>query len=259
MNKDDVTIMLKVSDRGENHVILNRPVKIHVIPRMMPRVDQKGVIDPLLACHLNSRYSQFRSFSFGCNRLYDDNWGWRCFMAVILVGGNREKDMLNLTQELFERVKTPLQLIEFAALQSKALISMMVKNGIGPVRSKISTMVNGSEIVIRCGGAVPQNGEILSRIKGVGDHTRDVTLAWVHQQGEFGVDLHVRRIMRRMGIIDSNTTDHQIVDMVKKSVPPEKIGHFSRAFVDHGQTVCGHVPNCGICSLRNICPKILNW
>ena len=72
----------------------------------------------------------------------------------------------------------------------------------------------------------------------------------------------MRRIMERWGFIDENEAEHTIEAKVKAVVAEDKIGKFSRAFVDHGQSVCGYTPDCHSCHLRHSCPaarKHLDW
>ena len=89
-----------------------------------------------------------------------------------------------------------------------------------------------------------------------------VTLAWVHEAPEFGVDVHVRRILERWGYIEEKDPEDVVEAKIKSQIPEEQIGHFSRSFVDHGQSICGYTPDCGNCYLNKACPtasKYMDW
>jgi endonuclease III len=121
---------------------------------------------------------------------------------------------------------------------------------------------NTRTIVIEYGGKIPKTKKELRAMPGVGAHVSSVVLAWVHEKGEFGVDTHVDRIMNRWGFADERASHSDMEKKVKVELSGTgKIGHFSRAFVDLGQDVCGFAPDCESCFLRGSCPaaKDLEW
>ena len=103
-------------------------------------------------------------------------------------------------------------------------------------------------------GDIPNDRDALEEMNGVGRHVASVTMAWVHQAPEFGIDTHVSRILKRWGYIEDGMDEEQVETIVKRAIPEKQIGHFSRAFVDHGQQVCGFTPDCQNCYLRGSCP-----
>mgnify|MGYP003331927034 CR=1 FL=1 len=89
-----------------------------------------------------------------------------------------------------------------------------------------------------------------------------VSLAWIYQEPEFGIDGHVKRILKRWKIFKPGLSDVNMERRIKSEVPKNLVGHFSRALVDHGQELCGYTPECHRCFLRNSCPsanKDLSW
>lgn len=102
--------------------------------------------------------------------------------------------------------------------------------------------------------AVPNNRKDLEALDGVGRHVASVILATVYGQNEFAVDLHVRRIFERLGLIPEKYAEIAIERLVQNAVEPSLLGHFSRALVDFGQSVCGFVPQCAGCPLAAMCP-----
>ena len=216
---------------------------------------------------LSERYGKFRSFKFGLpdSKQYTSNWNWRCFLATMLVCNTHETAMLKVTDQLFKVYPTPEKLQELRNDREaqRAWVFWMKKRELRHAGRKMFCILNANHAMIQLyGGLVPKDRHLLEELPGVGRHVASVTLAWVHEAAEFGVDTHVRRILTRWGYIHPKDPEVLIEQKVKAVVEPKKIGKFSRAFVDHGQSVCGYTPNCSACHLRFSCPtasKQLDW
>ena len=209
-----------------------------------------------LAGILTRQYNKFRGFSFGLSTKFTENWNWRCFIATILVCNTKETSMLRVTQKLFIDYPDPESLLQLRTMPSKReeLLTMMDQMKLRHGGKKLGYILGASEAVRSNKGLVPNTRKDLMAIKGVGRHVSSVTMAWVHQKGEFGIDVHVKRILSRLGLITGKERELEIEKMVKKQVDKKKIGHFSRSFVDFGQNVCGYIPNCESCPLNKVCP-----
>jgi endonuclease-3 len=227
-----------------------------------------GELDmPMFADALSERYGKFRSFRFGLpsNQIHTNNWKWRCFLATMLVCNTHERAMLKVTGQLFRVYETPEQLdaIRTDNVAKAAWKQWMDSRDLRHAGKKINYILNANRIIIEeHDGLVPNDRATLLEFPGVGRHVSSVTMAWVHNAPEFGVDIHVRRIMERWGFIHSKDPEKLIEAKVKSIIRTDKIGKFSRSFVDHGQSVCGYTPNCPECHLRFSCPtgsKNLDW
>jgi len=236
-----------------------------------PQPSLCGLSGPLdmsrLAMALTSRYDRFRSFRFAlpANERYSSNWNWRCLMATMLVCNTREETMLRVTDRLFKEFPDQDSLLSLYENPGRREYwkNYMIQEDLKHAKRKMGNILYATKIIKEeHGGEIPTSREALRRIPGVGAHVSSVTLAWVHKAPEFGIDVHVRRIMERWGMIDKKEKDPQVEIHVKEEVPAEQLGHFSRAFVDHGQNICGYVPDCPNCYLRKCCPaaaKYLDW
>jgi endonuclease-3 len=226
---------------------------------------------PQMALALSGRYQKFRSFSFGLPdaQMYSINWNWRCFLATILVCNTKETAMLNVADWLFREYSTPDALL---ALESdrdtqREIKLRMDKSKLRHAGRKITSIIKATkQMQEEWGGEVPNDRETLRTVPGVGSHVSSVTLAWVHEAPEFGVDVHVKRILERMGYTEERDKEEMIEAKVKLQVEEKQLGRFSRAFVDHGQTVCGFTPDCVNCYLNKCCPtgrknleKLMDW
>ena len=212
-----------------------------------------------LAGIMTGRYNKFRSFSFGISgKYYTPNWNWRCLMATILVCNTKELYMLDFVQKLFKQFTNPEELVLMNQEQKIKIVELMKKHKIKHEWTKLTTLINASRMVIDKGG-VPATREELMSIKGIGRHVSSVVMAWVHRESTFGIDLHVRRILKRFRLL-TNEKDAEIEARVAREVPSEMIGKFSRTFVDMGQSVCGYTRNCHQCAFKKSCPSsLLEW
>ena len=235
------------------------------------RISLSGICGPLdlntMAGALTSRYNRFRSFRFALpeSARFTKNWNWRCFLATMLVTNNREETMLAITDRLFQKFPDPESLLCLynKPEQREKWTEFMDTEKLKHARMKMGRILYATKIIMeQHGGAIPTDRDELRKIPGVGAHVSSVTLAWIHEAPEFGIDVHVRRIMERWGYVADGMSEKGIEQLVKNEVTSDKLGHFSRAFVDHGQSVCGYVPDCANCYLNKACPsssKYLDW
>ena len=220
-----------------------------------------------MAMAMTGRYNRFRQFRFGLSDkdMYGENWNWRCFLATILVCNSKETSMLRVVEKLFREYPTQESLLSLKGEKErqKELKNSMEKDKLRHVGRKLFSIINATQYLVdKHGGAVPKSRSELMTLPGVGSHVSSVTMAWVHEAPEFGVDVHVRRILERWGYIESADPEDVIEAKIKYQVPASKIGHFSRSFVDHGQSICGYTPDCGNCYLNKACPsasKYMDW
>ena len=174
-----------------------------------------------------------------------DNWGWRYLTSCILVGGSLETNTLGAAAELFAAYPTPKAL---AGADVESVAAIIKAHGVrfhGPKAKYITK--TAAVVAAKHKGKVPNTREQLEALPGVGRHVASVVLATVYGQNEFAVDVHVRRIAERFGVAGD---DLQIENTIRASVKPKLWGHFSRSFVDFGQTLCAATPNCVGCKVK---------
>lgn len=200
-----------------------------------------------IANTLTEKYS-WNKFRFGAQP-GTKNWRWRYLISCILVGGNNEADTLRCDEELFEKFPTPEAL---AKAKFRTLADLIESYGLEYAGKKAAFIVGAAKRVIELGD-VPDNREGLEDIPGVGRHVASVILATCYGQQEFAVDIHVRRIAKRLKLVSDSATDLQIEKEIRSLVPAKQWGHFSRSFVDFGQTICGYAPKCGSCFFKKDC------
>ena len=110
-------------------------------------------------------------------------------------------------------------------------------------------------IVNEFSGTVPREMEQLIRLPGIGRKSANVILGNVFGIPGFPVDTHVRRLLNRIGMVDSDSPEAIEVD-VDRATPPELWTNFSHLLIRHGREVCSsRSPKCGRCVLAACCGK----
>lgn len=139
-------------------------------------------------------------------------------------------------------------------LKHETVLENLEKHNIQYAERKAKFIVESVGIIRRnYNGRLPLERKKLEALPGVGRHIASVILATLGDQNEFAVDYHVRRIFKRLKINPTKNTDIAYEELVRKHVPEEELGHFSRALVDFGQDICGFEPRCNLCSFS--CPS----
>ena len=105
----------------------------------------------------------------------------------------------------------------------------------------------------RFGGRIPETVEELCELPGVGRKTANLVVAVAFGKPAICVDVHVHRIMNRMGLVKTATPLE--TEMALRRVLPRKYWRtWNACFVSHGQRVClPRNPRCAQCPLRRWC------
>ncbi len=93
----------------------------------------------------------------------------------------------------------------------------------------------------------------LMKIPGIGSKTADVFLA-IHNHKTFGVDTHINRIVRRLGIVGERATYDDIRRKLMDLFKGLDYDLVHRYLIAHGRVYCtARKPKCSKCPLREIC------
>ena len=112
------------------------------------------------------------------------------------------------------------------------------------------------ELVKNYDGEVPRTMDELSALAGVGRKTANVVLGNAFDIPGMVVDTHVTRLSNRLKLAKGKNAVILERDL-EKVVPKEHWISFSHWLISHGRAVCkARKPNCSVCFLESICPKI---
>lgn len=186
---------------------------------------------------------------------YTDDLKDPFFSLISTVMSHRTRDDVTYpaAKQLFERFSTPEEMAEADTFE----IEVLIKN-VGFYRVKAGRIKEISRILLeKYNGKVPEDMESLLELPGVGRKTANCVLAHAFSKDALAVDTHVHRISNRLGLVE--TKDPEETEFKLKKVFPQKYWrHVNLLLVKLGQNVCRPIsPRCGICTLKDICPKNL--
>jgi len=104
-------------------------------------------------------------------------------------------------------------------------------------------------------GEIPSEIDELVQLPGVGRKTANLVTSVAFNKPGICVDVHVHRIMNRIGYVKTNTPLETEMELRKK-LPKELWKETNYYFVILGQNICKPIkPSCERCPLNNICPR----
>ena len=166
----------------------------------------------------------------------------------------RTKDTVSFpaSQRLFSCATTPKAML----LLPVGLIERAIYP-CGFYRTKAKTIHTiSADLIARFGGQVPASRDALLTLKGVGPKTANLVLSEAFDVPAICVDTHVHRISNRFGIVSTQTPE-QTEAALKKVLPQEYWGEWSRLLVMWGQNVCVPIsPKCSTCPLLRVCKRV---
>ncbi|MDI6720499.1 MAG: endonuclease III [Methanomicrobiales archaeon] len=171
-------------------------------------------------------------------------------ILTILSAQTTDRSVESVQEELFRRYPTPQALAGASPHDVDAII-----RAVGFHRVKTRFIIETARrIVQEHGGEVPRTMEGLTALPGVGRKTANIVLARAFgTPAGIGVDTHVRRLSRRIGLSD-HSDPVKIERDLMALYPREVWGRINFTFMQHGRAVCtARAPRHGACVIRNDC------
>lgn len=106
-------------------------------------------------------------------------------------------------------------------------------------------------------GDIPRALEQLKKLPGIGPKMAYLAMqfAW-HQNVGIGVDVHVHRIVGRLGWVEHSKSPEETRKALEEWLPSEYWTEINPLLVGFGQTICLPMrPLCSQCKLKDICPS----
>jgi endonuclease-3 len=180
------------------------------------------------------------------------NWIWRHLIKTTLTAHSAEKDVFKATPQLFALYPNSEAMADG---DWRVMTDILERSKVKHAGKKAQYIIDISRKIVEEFREVPNERIALESLKGVGRHIASVILATCFNENEFAVDIHVDRISKRLGIVPELARVLQVEKIIQEGCVSNQWGHFSRAFVDFGQTICGFVPKCGECPFSTQCPS----
>jgi endonuclease-3 len=174
---------------------------------------------------------------------------YQLLVAVVLSAQATDASVNIACRPLFERIRTPRQMVEFGeddlrdAIKTIGLFNTKAKNVIALSRALIE----------RLGGDVPRTREELQSLSGVGRKTANVVLNTAFGEETFAVDTHVFRVCNRTGLARGKTPE-LVEALLDKKVPAPFRRHAHHWLILHGRYTCkARLPECWRCPVVDLC------
>jgi endonuclease-3 len=174
---------------------------------------------------------------------------YQLLVAVVLSAQATDAGVNRATQPLFEKVKTPAQMV---ALGERKLIGYI--KSIGLYRTKAKNVIALSRLLgERHGGEVPRSHEALQELPGVGRKTANVVMNVAFGEATIAVDTHIFRVGNRTGLAPGKNPLEVELKLLKR-VPEEFRLHAHHWLILHGRYTCkARKPECPSCVVNDLC------
>ena len=174
---------------------------------------------------------------------------YQLLVAVVLSAQATDVGVNIATRPLFERIKTPRQMVDLGEERLREAIKT-----IGLFNTKAKNVIALSQALIdRHGGKVPRTREELQALPGVGRKTANVVLNTAFGEETFAVDTHVFRVCNRTGLAPGKTVD-AVEAGLEKVVPQPFRRDAHHWLILHGRYTCkARLPECWRCPVADLC------
>ena len=180
------------------------------------------------------------------------NTDYELLISIILSAQTTDKAVNNVTPALFERFKD-LESLKNANLEE---VEEIIKP-LGLYKNKAKNIISASKSLVDHGySTIPDDFDILIKLDGVGRKTANVFLSEYFDKDTLGVDTHIERVSKRLGIADKGDTVLLTEQKLKNFIQgysSKKIHHMMIAF---GRNKCSaKKPLCEKCKFKDCCNK----
>ncbi len=177
---------------------------------------------------------------------------YRVLFATILSLRTKDAVTLEASKRLFALAKNAHQLSALSVEQIERAIYPVgfYKTKATQIRTIAQTLMNDYD------GKVPNDENALLSFKGVGQKTANLVLATSFNQDKICVDVHVHKIVNRLGFIATKTPE-QTEQELMRATPKRIHKDLNYVLVSFGQTICGSPrPKCSQCPVQSDCARI---
>ena len=176
---------------------------------------------------------------------------WQLLVAVMLSAQCTDKRVNMVTPALFEAYPTPQAMAEAGFDE----VFPYIKSVSYP-NSKTQHLLDAAKMIVTdFGGEVPDDGEQLQKLPGVGRKTANVVTSVLWDNPVIAVDTHVFRVSRRLGL-SKGTTPLAVEKDLTANIPEEKRPIAHHWLILHGRYVCKALkPQCDKCGLTPFCAE----
>jgi endonuclease-3 len=177
---------------------------------------------------------------------------FRVAVGTVLSARTRDDRLIGVLEELFQKVHAPRDILDMPDPELRAMLRPL---GFFRMKTRILKQF-ARRLLDDFGGRVPRTMDELLTLPGVGIKVAAIILIEAFGKNEISVDIHVHRIMNRLGVVRTPTPEKTCAELYR--IMPRRVWkHLNWNLVAFGQTICLPVrPRCGSCPVRAECPRI---
>ncbi|MDI6601585.1 MAG: endonuclease III [Thermoanaerobacteraceae bacterium] len=174
-------------------------------------------------------------------------------IATILSAQCTDKRVNEVTRELFKKYKKPSDYLKL----SQEDLEKEIKS-CGFYHNKAKNILETCRVLEEeFAGKVPRDRENLMRLPGVGRKTANVVLSNAFGIPAIGVDTHVFRVSRRLGLSKGRIPEQVERDLMNL-FPLELWSLSHHLLIYHGRNIChSRKPQCESCPVNHLCNYFL--
>ncbi|MFX1501778.1 MAG: endonuclease III domain-containing protein [Promethearchaeota archaeon] len=176
---------------------------------------------------------------------------FKILISTILSARTKDSNTRIATDKLFSKHNNPKSIAEADIEEIEQLIRSS-----GFYKVKSARIKEVSKVLIeKHNSKVPENYNDLINLPGVGSKTANCVLVYAFKVPAIPVDVHVNRIVNRLGWVKTNTPE-KTEQALKEVIPKDLWLKLNRLLVRFGQQICLPIrPRCEICLINDACPK----
>lgn len=177
---------------------------------------------------------------------------FKILVSTILSARTKDEVTAKVSLRLYKKVKTTEDLKKLSIKQIEKLIYP-----VGFYKTKARHLKQLPVILdTKFDSKIPQTIEELILLPGVGRKTANLVVSIAFKKPAICVDVHVHRILNRIGYIKTkNPLETEMV--LRKKLPKKMWSLTNRIFVPYGQGLCKPVsPFCSKCKIYKYCKRV---
>lgn len=173
-------------------------------------------------------------------------------VACIISIRTYDEVTLPVSKKLFERARTPEEMIKLSYEELDALISPSTFHE----RKASQILAIAQRVHDEYGGDIPCEPEVLMSFSGVGPKCAHLVLGIACGEPFISVDVHVHRVTNRWGYVRTIAPEKTMVALGEK-LPRRYWIEINRLLVPFGKHICtGNLPHCSTCPVLDICQQV---
>ncbi|MDZ5761411.1 endonuclease III [Lyticum sinuosum] len=213
------------------------------------KIEQKNNLSKKSIKEIDTIFSIFNEIEINPRIELKYKTPYQLLVSVILSARSTDIQVNKITDQLFEKIATPEEMIDLGKENLKNYIKFL-----GLYNNKANNIIVTSHMLIEnFKSEVPNNIKDLLSLPGIGTKSAKVILNVIFGESVIAVDTHVFRTSNRIGLCSTKTPI--ATEIALESIIPKKwLNKVHHWLVLHGRYICkARKPLCEKCPIRKLC------